>query len=291
VSGDPDFPERGPDREDRLWTPWRMRYVGGQREAGCVFCNRLAETNDADSLILWRGERAFAIMNLFPYNTGHIMLVPNEHVSGPEEANPAALAEIATTLPAVLRALRRTLNCDGFNLGLNVGAIAGAGIAEHQHEHVVPRWTGDANFMPILAGTMVMPELIPVTYAKLRAEFARELGGCAAMPLGLVEPSHGMVHAGPEARLPMLYPDQEQPVWKSALAAARAIAPGIAGDLAWAGSPSATGAPALAVILDRTPPDLTGWVLPGQLADPGERLIAERAIAISRENRDEAPGS
>ena len=154
-----------------------MPYVvdGGAR-AGCIFCNRLDEEDDVGSLILHRGDRAFVIMNLFPYNTGHVMIVPNEHVSSPEIAESESLAAVAALEGPVLRALRRSLSCDGFNLGLNVGAIAGAGVTDHMHQHVVPRWVGDANFMPILASTVVLPELIPVTYAKTRAEIGRELG-------------------------------------------------------------------------------------------------------------------
>ena len=161
---------------DRLWAPWRMRYVaGGDREEGCLFCNRLAEKDDVRSLILYRGDSAFVIMNRYPYNTGHVMIVPNTHVSSPEDADSEVMSEMAGLRKPVLRAIRRTLSPEGFNLGLNIGTTAGAGIADHLHEHVVPRWHGDANFMPILASTMVMPELIPVTYAKLRAELDREL--------------------------------------------------------------------------------------------------------------------
>jgi ATP adenylyltransferase len=103
-----------------------------------------------------------------------VMIVPNAHVSTPELADDITLASIGQLLRPILRALRRAFGCDGFNVGFNVGAVAGAGVADHLHQHVVPRWTGDANFMPILASTMVLPELIPVTYAKLRAELARE---------------------------------------------------------------------------------------------------------------------
>jgi ATP adenylyltransferase len=177
-----------------------MRYVGGgAKEEGCVFCNRLAAENDVEALVLHRSERAFAILNLFPYNTGHLMLVPNAHVASPEEAPAGALAELALLLRPTLRALRRALGCQGFNVGFNVGAVAGAGVAEHLHQHVVPRWTGDANFMPIIASTMVMPELIPVTYAKVRAELEREV---AAEPVR-VGPSRSDPHAGP--------PDWEDP--------------------------------------------------------------------------------
>lgn len=161
---------------ERLWTPWRMTYIGGNaKEDGCIFCNRLGADDDVRSLILHRGKNAFVIMNLYPYNTGHVMVVPNQHASEPGELEPATLAEIGTLLAPVTRALKRALACQGFNVGLNIGSIAGAGIAAHLHQHVVPRWEGDANFMPILAATMVIPELIPVTYAKLRAELVREI--------------------------------------------------------------------------------------------------------------------
>ncbi len=152
-----------------------MRYVSGNaRESGCVFCTRLAGDDDVGTLILYRGSRAFLILNRYPYNTGHLMVIPNDHVPDFETLEPSAVTELAALLPGVTRALRRALGCDGFNIGVNVGAVAGAGVAAHLHQHVVPRWLGDANFMPILASTMVLPELIPVTYAKLRAELERE---------------------------------------------------------------------------------------------------------------------
>jgi ATP adenylyltransferase len=158
-----------------------MQYVGGgTREEGCVFCNRLAENDDVASLILHRGPRAFAIMNLFPYNTGHAMILPNDHVASPEELDDETAVEMARYLPVLLAAIRRALAPAGFNVGMNLGSIAGAGIAAHLHQHVVPRWQGDANFMPILANTKALPELIPVTYAKIRAELER---GVAPVPL------------------------------------------------------------------------------------------------------------
>jgi ATP adenylyltransferase len=190
-----------PTTQERLWTPWRMRYVGGgAAEPGCLFCNRLAADDDVRSLILHRGDMAFVIMNLFPYNTGHVMIVPNDHVASPETADESSLSSIGVLLRPTLRALRRALNADGFNVGINVGAVAGAGVADHFHQHVVPRWQGDANFMPILASTMVLPELIPVTYAKLRAELEREASGLAgtsfAIRLAILnqDASHVLVH-------------------------------------------------------------------------------------------------
>ncbi|MCM8750439.1 NUDIX domain-containing protein [Thermomicrobiaceae bacterium CFH 74404] len=156
---------------ERLWTPWRLRYVAGDvRHEGCIFCAKPAAGDDVEHLILYRGERAYLIMNLFPYNTGHVMVVPFQHAAELSELDPATNAELFGLLPWLTEAQRRVLRCDGFNIGLNLGAVAGAGISDHLHVHVVPRWQGDANFMPILANTMVLPELIPVTYAKLRAE-------------------------------------------------------------------------------------------------------------------------
>ena len=200
-----------------------MRYVGGSaRETGCVFCNRLAGDDDADALILHRGERAFVILNLFPYNSGHLMIVPNAHVASPETLDDATLGEMARLLPPTLRALRRVLGCDGFNTGLNIGAVAGAGIAAHLHQHVVPRWTGDANFMPILADTMVMPELIPVTYAKVRADLARELAGRPVAIHAIVRDSGGerclIAGSSSAPSLPSLDPAADQPVWRALVA-------------------------------------------------------------------------
>ncbi len=156
---------------ERLWAPWRLRYVEGSvRHRGCIFCEKPAAGDDVAELILLRGRTAYLIMNLFPYNTGHAMAVPFQHaadLAGIDRETTAELFELVTWLTV---AQRRALRCDGFNIGLNLGAVAGAGISDHLHVHIVPRWQGDANFMPILANTMVIPELIPVTYAKLRAE-------------------------------------------------------------------------------------------------------------------------
>ncbi len=240
----PPTPQSSGDSDHRrLWTPWRMRYVGGAVEAGCLFCNRLRGGDDASALILHRGEWAFVIMNLFPYNTGHLMLVPTAHVPAPEEADPAALTELATLLPVVTRALRRALGCDGFNVGMNVGAVAGAGVADHLHLHVVPRWEGDANFMPILASTMVLPELIPVTYAKLRAEIGRELGPPqSAVPLSVTcvvlagDDERVLIVDADGPRLPTAIAGPEEAIWRAALAALDGLVPGGVELAGWAGA-------------------------------------------------------
>ncbi len=184
---------------ERLWTPWRMRYVGGDaRETSCIFCTKPASGNDVAELILYRGPHAFVIMNLYPYNTGHVMLVPNAHASDVDQLSPDALQGLTSLLPWVTIAQRRALRCAGFNVGLNLGAVAGAGVADHLHIHVVPRWEGDANFMPILANTMVLPELIPITYAKLRAEL--ELSMLDKDPADDIVPQAGAVVYVPSVR-------------------------------------------------------------------------------------------
>jgi ATP adenylyltransferase len=215
----------GPGQHERLWTPWRMRYVvGGTKEAGCIFCNRLARADDLASLIVHREADAFVIMNLFPYNTAHLMIVPTVHVSSPESAPEQALSRLGTLLQPVTRALRRVLRCDGFNVGFNVGAVAGAGVEEHLHQHVVPRWAGDASFMPILAGTMVLPEMIPVSYAKVRAELRRELLPADAPQrddVRVVATSNTgdiLLQASSEGhRLPRFRAEADIPLWRAAL--------------------------------------------------------------------------
>jgi ATP adenylyltransferase len=222
--------------QEWLWTPWRMRYVAGaHREEGCIFCNRLAEQDDVRSLILHRGERAFVIMNLYPYNTGHLMIVPNAHVASPEDAEPGVMWEMAELRRPVLRTLRRALSPDGFNLGLNVGAPAGAGVADHLHEHVVPRWQGDANFMPILAATMVMPELIPVTYAKIRAELAAELAFASQVTALVIVDDRARILVDSAGRLPEIVPREGEAIWAAAIRDARERDADDAELLGWAG--------------------------------------------------------
>ncbi len=148
-----------------------MRYVSGEtRDAACIFCTKPDSGDDAEHLILHRSAHAYVIMNLYPYNSGHVMVIPYQHAADVTELPDVVNHDLWDLIPWVTTALKRVLRCDGFNIGLNLGAVAGAGVSEHLHIHVVPRWEGDANFMPILANTMVLPELMPVTYAKIRAE-------------------------------------------------------------------------------------------------------------------------
>lgn len=199
---------------ERLWTPWRMAYVGKDfGEADCVFCNHIASQADAQHYIVQRNDRHVVMFNLFPYNTGHVMQIPHEHVGLPEDLDARTLPDMATALPTIVRALRRAMGCDGFNIGMNVGGDAGAGIADHVHQHIVPRWQGDANFMPVLAATKTLPELIPATYAKLRAELWRETTGIPeARVLLLDEASNVLLHNG---AMPTVVADSDEPLWRA----------------------------------------------------------------------------
>ena len=283
-----------PEPSQRLWTPWRMRYVGGgARVDGCLFCNQVAGDDDVASLVLWRGPRVFVTMNLFPYNTGHVMVVPNEHVASPEEADPATLAEMATLLRPVLAASRRVLACAGFNIGMNVGDVAGAGIAAHLHQHVVPRWVGDANFMPIIAGTMVLPEMIPVTNAKLRAEFARELDDASGAAVAVVGADGASLLVDSAGHLPRTVAVPGQSLARAANDTAAALTGGAPYLVGWAGGRRADDGPrALAFRVDPDQEPSVGdcrWVPAGALIDDRDRWIATAAFAAAA-NAVVAPG-
>jgi len=160
---------------ERLWTPWRMEYVKGAGTTdGCIFCDLpgLDTVNDEASLILARGERAFVIMNRFPYNSGHLMVAVYRHVADYEALEPADHSEVAAWTARCIAELKETYNPEGFNVGLNLGRAGGAGIADHLHLHIVPRWSGDTNYMTTIGGTKVLPETLEETYAKLRPRLA-----------------------------------------------------------------------------------------------------------------------
>ncbi|CAN5535680.1 HIT domain-containing protein [soil metagenome] len=151
------------DGMQRLWTPHRIAYIEQSPQektaSGCVFCDAPAKS-DEEALIVHRGETGYVLLNLFPYNSGHLLVVPYRHVSTYDLASTAETAEIASMTQSAMRALSATSHPHGFNIGMNQGAVAGAGIAEHLHQHVVPRWASDANFMPIIAQTKAIPKLL-----------------------------------------------------------------------------------------------------------------------------------
>lgn len=157
------------DDIQRLWTPHRMVYVADTHQPGendCPFC-RAIELDDEQSLIVHRGEHAYVILNLFPYNNGHLLVCPYRHVANYDEATADEVAEIAELTQTAMRVVRREMNCDGFNLGMNQGALAGAGVAAHLHQHIVPRWASDANFFPIIAKTKSLPQLLGEVRSRL----------------------------------------------------------------------------------------------------------------------------
>ncbi|RJQ92538.1 HIT family protein [Amycolatopsis panacis] len=157
-----------PDALQRLWTPHRMAYIKGQDKPegdeppGCPFC-RLPSLDDEQALILARGETVYAVLNLYPYNPGHLMVVPYRHVADYPELTPAETRELAELTQHAMLVVRAVSAAHGFNIGMNQGVIAGAGIAAHLHQHLVPRWGGDANFMPVIGHTKVLPQLLGET--------------------------------------------------------------------------------------------------------------------------------
>ena len=155
-----------PDALQRLWTPHRMAYIAagasGREEGVCPFCH-VPTLSDEDGLVIARGASAYVLLNLYPYNPGHLMIVPYRHVALYEDLEPAETVEVAQLTQRALRVGRAAARPHGFNIGMNQGAIAGAGIAAHLHQHVVPRWGGDANFMPVIGQTKVLPQLLGET--------------------------------------------------------------------------------------------------------------------------------
>jgi ATP adenylyltransferase len=162
---------------ERLWSPWRLAYVSGDGESrGCVFCLAQADA-DAAPLVLFRGATAFVILNLYPYNNGHLMVVPNRHIASLTAATPEELAELMRLTQAAEMALTEAYHPQGLNVGMNIGRPAGAGVADHMHIHVVPRWSGDTNFMSVVGGVRVLPEELGQTAERLRPIFERIVAG------------------------------------------------------------------------------------------------------------------
>jgi len=150
---------------NNIWAPWRTEYISSSKDESCILCT--APRNE-DSLILIKGRLCFAIMNRFPYTTGHCMVAPYRHVGDIVEITPDEFPEIMAMVKTIVTAIRSALNPEGFNIGCNIGTVAGAGIADHLHMHIVPRWSGDTNFMPVLSDVHVISEHIESTLAKIK---------------------------------------------------------------------------------------------------------------------------
>jgi ATP adenylyltransferase len=162
----------------QLWAPWRMTYVTGEdreESAGCIFCLNESRDEDRTRLILHRGEHAFVVMNKYPYTNGHLMVVPYRHCSSPDVLNEAEVLEMHRLLVLCRKVLEEAITPDGFNVGMNLGRAAGAGIEDHLHLHIVPRWKGDTNFMPVFAEVRVIPQHLEATYDILHRAFSGRL--------------------------------------------------------------------------------------------------------------------
>jgi ATP adenylyltransferase len=155
-----------------LWAPWRLEYVRGPKAEGCVFCRALAAGNDRENLVVHRGRAVFVMLNRYPYNAGHLMVLPCRHVASPEEFTAAEASEFWETLVRCKQALDAFMGPQGYNVGLNLGKVAGAGLADHLHLHVVPRWAGDTNFMPVVGDVHVVSQHLFQVYDGLAARLS-----------------------------------------------------------------------------------------------------------------------
>ena len=158
--------------EQRLWAPWRLEYIKGPKDDRCIFCAAEGLGDDEAAYIVHRGEHCFAILNAFPYNNGHLMVAPYAHVASIEELGEPVLTDMMVLTKRSLAVLREEYGPEGFNIGLNQGKIAGAGVADHAHLHVVPRWGADTNFMPVVGDTRVLPQLLSDSWRALSPRFA-----------------------------------------------------------------------------------------------------------------------
>ena len=153
-----------------LWAPWRMEYIQRAPDSNCILCQKPRESNDEANFILYRGKHSFIILNAFPYNPGHLMVAPYRHIANLQDLADEEANELFDIIKKGLELLKEAMEPMGFNVGLNLGKAAGAGIAEHIHTHIVPRWQGDTNFMPVLSDTKVLSEALLSTYRKLKAK-------------------------------------------------------------------------------------------------------------------------
>jgi len=158
-------------KSEILWALWRMEYILGEKESGCIFCTRINQEKDRENLILFRGENNFIMMNKYPYNNGHLMVVPNRHTSEIDSLSDSEKLEMMNLVSKSMNVLKKAISPDGFNVGLNIGKIAGAGIDDHLHFHIVPRWAADTNFMPVVGQTKVISEELGETWDRLKEGF------------------------------------------------------------------------------------------------------------------------
>jgi len=156
---------------EQIWAPWRIEYIQMEKPGGCILCDKPKQNDDVANYILYRGDKNFIIMNSYPYNPGHLMVAPYRHVANLEELTDEERHEHFNIVSRSVKLLKEVFNPAGFNIGMNISRIAGAGIDDHIHTHIVPRWQGDTNFMPVIADVRVMPEALAETYKKLEGKF------------------------------------------------------------------------------------------------------------------------
>jgi ATP adenylyltransferase len=156
---------------ERIWAPWRVKYIRMKNPAGCIFCDKPKENNDSGNYILYRGKLNFIILNSFPYNPGHLMIVPYRHIGQLEDLTADERCEHSEIVSRAVGALRQATDVENFNIGMNLGRVAGAGIADHIHTHIVPRWNGDNNFMPVIGETRVISDSLENIYIILKEKF------------------------------------------------------------------------------------------------------------------------
>jgi ATP adenylyltransferase len=157
--------------DERLWAPWRMEYIESEKSDECIFCAALESDDDAEKYVLHRGQHGFVLLNAYPYTSGHLMVAPNEHVDSLEALDGDTLLELMRLTQRSLGAIGENYGPEGFNIGVNQGKVAGAGVEDHVHLHVVPRWAGDTNFMPVVGGARVLPQSLADSYDALKPFF------------------------------------------------------------------------------------------------------------------------
>jgi ATP adenylyltransferase len=156
-----------------LWAPWRIEYIRSEKEVECFLCRMFTGTNDQDNLLLFRGNTCAVVMNRYPYSSGHLMVAPYRHIASLDGLTPEENLEMASLTARAVAVLNEVIAPQGFNIGINLGEAAGAGLKDHLHQHIVPRWNGDTNFMPVMGGPRVIPEALDTTYALLVKPFNR----------------------------------------------------------------------------------------------------------------------
>jgi ATP adenylyltransferase len=160
---------------NQLWAPWRMEYIldAKNESEGCIFCDLSQQNDDQKNLIVYRSEKSFVMLNKFPYNNGHVMVIPYQHLAEYTELTDEILLDMQRVIKKTITAIQKSMEPHGMNIGLNLGRTAGAGIDDHIHYHIVPRWNGDTNFMPVISGTKVVSEALEKTWQKLTEEFSK----------------------------------------------------------------------------------------------------------------------